>query len=73
MESWGQLTVSRAAFGGRIRHTSMWRQALAWLLFRLEVRRQRRALSTLTRRQLADIGLTPEQVRQECATPFWRN
>jgi uncharacterized protein YjiS (DUF1127 family) len=72
MQTWGQSTIGRAAFGGRVRHISLWRQALAWLLFRLEVRRQRHALSMLTRRDLADIGLTPEQVRMECAQPFWR-
>jgi uncharacterized protein YjiS (DUF1127 family) len=72
MQTLGQSTIGQTAFGGRFRSISLWRRALAWLLFRLEVRRQRHALSMLTRRDLADIGLTPEQVRMECAQPFWR-
>ncbi len=72
MQTLGQSTIGQGTFKGRIRHTSLWRRALSWLLFRAEVQRQRRALSMLTRRDLADIGLTPEQVRQECAKSLWQ-
>ena len=33
---------------------------------------QRLDLSSLDDHLLRDIGLTPEQVRRECAKPFWR-
>lgn len=35
-------------------------------------RRQRRALSQLDSRLLADIGLTAERVREEARKPFWQ-
>jgi uncharacterized protein YjiS (DUF1127 family) len=73
MQTFGQLTIGQAALGGRIRQTSPWRQALASLKFGFEVQRQRHALSTLTRRDLADIGLTPEKIRYECAKPFCKS
>ncbi|KTC63628.1 hypothetical protein AO262_11630 [Pseudomonas fluorescens ABAC62] len=43
-----------------------------WSLF-LQRRRTRKALLTLTREQLQDIGLTAEQARQEGLKPFWRD
>jgi len=33
---------------------------------------QRQALAELDDDMLNDIGLTPDDVRRECATPFWR-
>ncbi|UYP66582.1 DUF1127 domain-containing protein [Thalassobacter stenotrophicus] len=33
--------------------------------------RQRRALATMDARQLADIGVTPDQARTEAARPVW--
>lgn len=33
---------------------------------------QRRALAELDDDLLNDIGLTPDDVRRECASPFWR-
>ena len=38
----------------------------------LERRRQRRALLELDSRLLRDIGLTPADVRRECAKPGWQ-
>ena len=35
-------------------------------------RRERRALADLDARMLSDIGLTPNDVRMECAKPIWR-
>ncbi len=45
--------------------------ASRWQLFcrRLHTRRQ---LSRLDAHQLADIGLTAEQARQEATRPFWQ-
>lgn len=34
--------------------------------------RQRRALAKLTPHLLRDIGITPEQAREEIGKPFWR-
>lgn len=36
-----------------------------------EIRRQRLALSKLTRRQLSDIGISPAEAEHEAARPFW--
>jgi uncharacterized protein YjiS (DUF1127 family) len=33
---------------------------------------QRRCLATLDERMLKDVGLTRDEVRHECAKPFWR-
>jgi uncharacterized protein YjiS (DUF1127 family) len=35
-------------------------------------RRQRLDLAELDDHLLADIGVTREEVRRECAVPFWR-
>ena len=43
-----------------------------WQLF-WRRRHTRKALLQLTREQLRDIGLTPEQARQEGLKPFWRD
>jgi uncharacterized protein YjiS (DUF1127 family) len=32
----------------------------------------RRALQTMTREHLNDMGMTPEQARREAGKPFWR-
>ncbi len=37
----------------------------------LALHKQRKALRSLTNTQLNDIGLSREDVRQECAKPFW--
>lgn len=34
--------------------------------------RSRHHLATLDDRELADVGLTREQRREECAKPFWQ-
>lgn len=34
--------------------------------------RQRKHLASLDDRMLKDIGLTADDVRRECAKPFWR-
>ncbi|MCT7376111.1 DUF1127 domain-containing protein [Chelativorans salis] len=46
--------------------------ALAAVLRIEERRRQRLHLSELDDHLLADIGLTRQAVRRECASPFWR-
>jgi uncharacterized protein YjiS (DUF1127 family) len=33
---------------------------------------QRVDLAALDETMLRDVGLTPQDVRRECATPFWR-
>ena len=38
----------------------------------LDRRRQRLDLDALDDAALKDIGLSPEDVRRECAKPFWR-
>jgi uncharacterized protein YjiS (DUF1127 family) len=35
-------------------------------------RRQRVDLAELDGHLLADIGVTPQEARRECASPFWR-
>jgi uncharacterized protein YjiS (DUF1127 family) len=35
------------------------------------LRRSRKALADLSPEQMADIGMTPEQARQEARRPFW--
>lgn len=44
---------------------------LAWIVNALEIRRERKALSTLTDAQLADIGLTAAQARREAERAIW--
>ncbi|WP_334223880.1 DUF1127 domain-containing protein [Thiosocius teredinicola] len=44
--------------------------ALVALMFQRA--RQRRALARLDPRLLRDIGISPEQARQEIDKPFWR-
>ncbi|AZF24054.1 MULTISPECIES: DUF1127 domain-containing protein [unclassified Pseudomonas] len=43
-----------------------------WSLF-WRRRHTRKALLTLTREQLRDVGLTAEQARHEGLKPFWRD
>lgn len=45
--------------------------ALAMLLHWREVRRQRRALLSLSDRLLKDIGISRADAMQEAARPFW--
>jgi len=45
---------------------------LATFAARRERARTRRHLGTLTDRELADVGLTRTQQRDECAKPFWQ-
>ncbi|EJL52755.1 hypothetical protein PMI09_03659 [Rhizobium sp. CF122] len=48
------------------------RRALAFLSWRLEKRRSRRAIAELTRDQLQDIGITPEEASAEIGKSwFW--
>lgn len=46
--------------------------AAVWLLAIYDRYLQRHALAELDDALLRDIGLTPEDVRRECAKPFWR-
>lgn len=48
------------------------RDVVALLSFWAARSAQRRDLSDLDDRLLADIGITPEAARRECAKPFWR-
>lgn len=48
--------------------------ALAYKMARWDsVRRSRRALSTLDKRLLADIGLDQYRAEEEALKPFWRS
>ncbi|MEQ9556241.1 MAG: DUF1127 domain-containing protein [Rhodospirillales bacterium] len=44
----------------------------AWLRLCRARTHQRRALSRLDARLLADVGLTRAEAARECAKPFWR-
>ncbi|MDZ5699914.1 DUF1127 domain-containing protein [Chelativorans sp. M5D2P16] len=56
-----------------VRARSLRLQTILPLLLRAEERwRQRRQLAKLDDHLLADIGLTPKDVRRECRKPFWR-
>lgn len=48
-----------------------WPVLVATLALWSACRRTRRHLSTLNDRELADVGLTRTQQREECAKPFW--
>lgn len=48
------------------------RRLLDCLLAWQERSRQRQQLAQLTAHELADLGLTPEQVAAERSKPFWR-
>lgn len=47
------------------------RSPVELLALALEVSKERRALSSATPEQLADMGLSPEQARIEAARPIW--
>lgn len=53
-------------FAGRVGRflqlLALWRQRI----------RSRQRLACLTARELADVGLTPEDVARECDKPFWQ-
>ncbi|PIW26299.1 MAG: hypothetical protein COW30_15665 [Rhodospirillales bacterium CG15_BIG_FIL_POST_REV_8_21_14_020_66_15] len=50
-----------------------WRVRLAsWLRLCRNRARQRRALSSLDTRMLADIGVSHAEAARECTKPFWR-
>jgi len=48
------------------------KQALQRLKLWMSRSRQRKQLALLDARMLADIGITPGQVRDEVNKPFWR-
>jgi uncharacterized protein YjiS (DUF1127 family) len=48
------------------------RDILHWLAATIERANQRRALSSMGKEQLKDIGLTPEDIDTEIHKPFWR-
>jgi uncharacterized protein YjiS (DUF1127 family) len=48
------------------------RQAALLLIVWYERHLQRHALASLDARMLRDLGLGAEDVRRECAKPFWR-
>lgn len=56
----------------RRRNPSFGRRLLDRLLAWQERSRQRQQLAQLGAHELADLGLTPDQVALECAKPFWR-
>ena len=47
------------------------RAGVSLLLLWMERSRQRAALAELNDDQLSDIGLSRQDVRRECAKPFW--
>lgn len=56
--SWAQASWARASWARR-------------LFLALSVADERRALARLSPRELADIGLSDAQARQEAARPIW--
>ena len=54
------------------RQRRFWPVPFATLALWGACRRTRQHLSSLTDRELADVGLTRTQQRAECAKPFWR-
>lgn len=44
---------------------------LAWVIHAIEVRRERKALATLTRAQLEDVGLSYSDAHTEATKPIW--
>jgi uncharacterized protein YjiS (DUF1127 family) len=63
----------RRAFGGGVEFATLAGRLWAWLAWRADVHRQRHRLSEMAPWELRDIGLTPEQVWQECRKSFWRD
>lgn len=67
------IAGARRPFGGGVEFATLARRLWAWLVWRADVQRQRRRLSEMAPWELRDIGLTPEQVREECRKSFWRD
>ncbi len=63
-------TLSRIRFGNHCR--AVMEIVLGFAHRCLDRRRQRLDLDELDDAALKDIGLSPEEVRRECAKPFWR-
>ena len=61
-----------AAFPARLRLGRVAPVLVATLARWRVCRRTRRHLATLNDRELADVGLSREQQRTECAKPFWQ-
>ena len=59
---------SRTAFVPRV----PLHRAASLLVLWYERHLQRHDLASLDAWMLGDLGLTPEEVRRECAKPFWR-
>ena len=66
--AWPTITQKRA--GGRIA-AGLAQYAAALVVAWMQRARQRRHLEMLDDRLLQDLGLTRDQVRRECAKPFW--
>jgi uncharacterized protein YjiS (DUF1127 family) len=64
------LTQSRIRFGNHCR--DVLEIVLGFAHRCMDRRRQRLDLDALDDAALKDIGLSPENVRRECAKPFWR-
>ena len=66
------LTIHFSLAPARPRQSRLWPLPVATLALWRERRRTRRHLGLLNDRELADVGLTRTQQRDECAKPFWR-
>jgi|GEM_PF-4481294 len=66
------ITLPPVAFPARSRERRLWPAVVATLVLWRACQRTRQHLSTLTDRELADVGLTRTQQRVECAKPFWQ-
>ena len=63
-------SVTRPLTHGALTHLVP--QALKAVAKALSRRRERQLLARLDDHLLRDIGLRPEDARQECAKPFWQ-
>ena len=64
------LSFRQIRFGNRCR--VVLKTVAAFVQRCFDLHRERRDLDALDDAALKDIGLSPEDVRRECAKPFWR-
>lgn len=66
------ISLPLLAFPARSRGRRLWPSVVATFALWRTCQRTRQHLSTLNDRELADVGLSRTQQRDECAKPFWR-